>query len=168
VGRSGRKFTPNSSQTGALLAQTGRKPFATYDVQPFGAWERLKPPASLGEPEKRAFFDLISRVPAGQFQECDLPLLCRWAELTVMAETAAGKLAVAGMVTTDGKVSPWFSVHERATKGLTLLALRLRLGPQSRASKAPKTLAGELSYYDRRALEDGRDDEDNETDPSRS
>jgi hypothetical protein len=150
------------------MAGTGRKSFVTYDVQPFGAaWDRLKPPASLGKPEKQAFFDLISRVPAGQFLEADLPLLCRWAELTVMAETAAGVLTAQGMVA-DGRVSPWFAIHERATKGLTLLALRLRLGPQSRASKAPKTLPGELSYYDRRALEDGRDDEDNETDQSRS
>jgi hypothetical protein len=147
------------------MVGSGRKPFTTYDVQPFGAWDRLKPPASLGKPERRAFFDLISRVPAGQFCEADLPLICRWAELTVMAEQAAGELAAQGMVTADGKVSPWFSIHQQATKGLTLLALRLRLGPQSRASKAPKTLVGELSYYDRRALEDGLDDED-EAEPS--
>jgi hypothetical protein len=156
---------PESEAIGVIMAGTGRKPYATYDVQPFGAWERLKPPASLGKPERRAFFDLISRVPAGQFCEADLPLLCRWAELTVMGEQAAGELAAGGMVTPDGKVSPWFSIHQQATKSLALLALRLRLGPQSRASKAPKTLVGELSYYDRRALEDTHDDDD-EANPS--
>jgi hypothetical protein len=145
---------------GALLAQTGRKPFATYDVVPFGLGNsRLKPPASLGKLEKRAFFDLIASVPAGQFRECDLPLLCRWAELTVMAEQAAGELAAQGMVTADGKVSPWFGIHEKATRALGTLALRLHIAPQSRGHAAPKTLAGELSYYDRRRLEDGDDDD---------
>jgi hypothetical protein len=150
------------------MAGTGRKPFATYDVQPFGEWERLKPPAGLGELEKKAFFDLISSVPSGQFQQSDLPLICRWAELTVLAEQAAGELAAAGPVTADGRVSPWFSVHERATKSLVALALRLRLGPQSRANKAPKVLVGELSYYDRMRLEQDDDDNDADADSSRS
>ena len=141
------------------MAGTGRKPFATYDVQPFGVWERLKPPGSLGEPERRAFLDLICSVPAGQFRESDLPLLCRWAEATVQAEVAASELQASGMVTADGRVSPWFSIHQQATKSLTMLALRLRLGPQSRADKAPKTLPGPVSYYDRKMLEDGRDDQ---------
>jgi phage terminase small subunit len=80
-------------------------------------------------------------------------LLCRWAELTVMAEQAAGELQASGMVTADGKVSPWFSIHQQATKSLNALALRLRLGPQSRARKAPKTLAAPLSYFDLQELE---------------
>jgi hypothetical protein len=56
-----------------------------------------------------------------------------------MAETAAGEMAVSGMVTADGKPSPWVSIYMQATKALSGLALRLWLGPQSRASKAPKT-----------------------------
>ena len=35
------------------------------------------------------------------------------------------------MVTADGKLSPWFTIHASATKTLNGLALRLRLGPQS-------------------------------------
>jgi phage terminase small subunit len=96
--------------------------------------------------------DLICRVPAGQFRESDLSLLCRWAELTVMAEQAAGELAAQGMVA-DGKISPWFTVHQQATRGLALLALRLRLSPQARADKAPKTLPSAVSYYERMTLE---------------
>ena len=49
-----------------------------------------------------------------------------------MAEQAAGELQAGGMVTADGRVSPWFTIHQQATKSLTGLALRLRLGPQSR------------------------------------
>ena len=136
------------------MAGTGRKPFETTDVVPFGAEnERLRPPPSLAEPAKRAFLDLVTTTDPRQFRASDLPLLCRWAELTVMAEQAAGELQAGGMVTADGRVSPWFTIHQHATKGLTGLALRLRLGPQSRTPKAPKTKPGAVSYYDRMTLE---------------
>jgi hypothetical protein len=151
------------------MASTGRKSYATYDVTPFGLPDgRLQPPANLGTLEKRVFLDLISRVPAGQFRDSDLALISRWCELVVLAETAAGELAAGGMVTTDGKVSPWFSIHERCTKSLVALALRLRLSPQARADKAPKALPAPVSYYDLKALDGGRDDDDGEVEPSRS
>jgi phage terminase small subunit len=145
------------------MARTGRQPFTTTDVALYGAGSgRLRPPASLGEPEKQAFLDLVTTTPAGQFQPSDLPLLIRWAELTVMCEQARGELAVQGMVVTDDKgkasVSPWFTIHQQATKALSGLALRLRLGPQSRASKAPKKAAGPVSYFERMELEGVRDD----------
>jgi hypothetical protein len=92
---------------------------ATYDLTPFGfPDERLRPPASLGDLEKRAFLDLIDRVPAGQFRESDLPLICRWCELTVVAERAAAEMSAGNLVTDDDRPSPWFSIHERATKSL--------------------------------------------------
>ena len=76
-----------------------------------------------------------------------------------MAHRAAGELETSGMVATDAKgkvsVSPWFTIHAQATKGLAGLALRLRIGPQSRAPKAPKTKAAPTSYYDRMSLGDG-------------
>jgi hypothetical protein len=53
----------------------------------------------------------------------------------------------------DGKLSPWVSTHANATKILALLALRLRLGPQSRVMKATKRDAGPVSYYDKMRLE---------------
>src|SRR5262249_19131437 len=135
---------------------TGRQPHETLDVVPYGLdHRRLRPPDSLGEPERRAFADLVLSCPVAQFQAADLPLLCRWAELTVMAETAAGELTAGGMVTRDGKISPWFAIHERATKGLVALALRLRLAPQSRAKKAPKVKPGPVSYYDRMRVLEG-------------
>jgi hypothetical protein len=40
---------------GLVMAETGRKPYASYDVAPFPN-ERLKPPASLGELERRPFW----------------------------------------------------------------------------------------------------------------
>jgi phage terminase small subunit len=135
---------------------TGRKPHETLDLTLYGSGRQpLQPPEALSEAARRAFADLVLSCPISQFQAADLPLLCRWAELTVMAEKAAGELAVGGMVTADGRVSPWFAIHERATKGLTALCLRLRLGPQSRAKKAPKTKAGPVSYYDRMRVLEG-------------
>jgi hypothetical protein len=148
------------------MPHTGRQSYATIDVTPFGPEGRPRPPKSLGELEKRAFLDLISKVPAGQFRASDISLICRWAEVTVMAEQAAGELAAGGMVTADGKVSPWFAIHERCTKSLVALALRLRLSPQARADKAPKTLPGPVSYYDLKQLEDGPDGGEAEAEPS--
>jgi hypothetical protein len=143
------------------MAGTGRKPFTTYDVVPYGcASARLKPPPGLGEPERKAFLALVVSVPAGQFREADIPLLCRWSELSVMAEVAAGELAAGGMVTAGGKVSPWFSIHEKAVRSLAMLALRLHIAPQSRGHAAPKTLPASLSYYDRQKLEAPDDEAD--------
>jgi phage terminase small subunit len=149
------------------MGGTGRKPFVTMDVTPFGLPdERLRPPDSLGPLERRVFLDLVAQCPASQFQKSDLSLLCRWAEWTVVAEQAAGEYRAGGLLTDDGRPSPWLAIHERATKNLIALALRLRLGPQSRADKAPKTLpSAELSYYERMALED--DDDGDEGDPDR-
>ena len=140
------------------MTGTGRKPYEVTDVAPFGlSNQRLRTPPSLGGPEKRAFLDLVCSVPAGQFRESDLSLLCRWAEATVQAEVAASELQASGMVTADGRVSPWFTIHQHATKSLTMLALRLRLGPQSRAQRAPKTQAANVSFYERMTLEASRE-----------
>jgi hypothetical protein len=80
-----------------------------------------------------------------------------------MAEQAIGELAAGGMVT-DGKVSPWFSIYQQSVKALNGLALRLRLGPQSRAFKAPKKTVGPVSYFERMELEGIRDDATEDSD----
>jgi hypothetical protein len=103
---------------------------------------------------------LVTTTPAGQFQPSDLPLLCRWAELCVMAERAAKVMEIEGMVTAGGKPSAHFTIHKEATRGLNNLALRLRLGPQSRAHKAPRQKVLTLSAYERMALEEGSNDDE--------
>ena len=135
---------------------TGRKPFTTHDVTPFDITdERLKPSEQLGQAEKRAFWSLVTQAPAGQFRETDRPLINRWCELTVLGDRAAAEMATNDLVTPDGRPSPWISIHERAVKGLVALSLRLRLSPQSRMDKSPKTQAvKDLSYYERMAAED--------------
>ena len=138
---------------------TGRKPFTTIDVSPFDMpVERLEAPPHLGPAATRIFRDLVLRVPAGQFKPSDLSLVCRWAEWTAVADRAAAEMATSDLVTADGRPSPWIAIAERASKQLVALSLRLRLGPQSRASKAPKTEApGQQSYYERMAAEGNED-----------
>jgi len=138
------------------MAGTGRKPYATVDITPFDVpVERLQPPPHLGPAATRVFRDLVARVPAGQFKPSDISLVCRWAEWTAVADRAAAEMATSDLVTADGRPSPWIAIHERASKQLVALALRLRLGPQSRASKAPKTeVPGQQSYYERMAAEE--------------
>jgi len=136
------------------MARTGRKPYETAEVVPFGVESRrLQPPDCLGELQKRAFLDLVCSVPASQFRKCDVALLCRWSELTVIAEQAAFELQQGGMVV-DGKASPWFAIYRDATRELRLLSQRLQLGPRGRSPKAPKTKPGTVSYYERAALGD--------------
>src|SRR5258708_18441284 len=73
-----------------------------------------------------------------------------WAEAAAAAEEAAFQMAQpGGMVTADGKVSPWFAIHASATKTLNALALRLRIGPQSRARTQSKKELAPISYYDK-------------------
>jgi hypothetical protein len=141
------------------MAKTGRPPYETSDVVRFGVDQRrLSPPASLGDAERRAFVDLVTNCPAGQFHPSDLPLLCRWAELVVMAETAAKAMANLGMLKPDGKPSGHFAIHREATRALNALALRLRLGPQSRAQKAPRRTVSPASYYEKMQLLEGASD----------
>jgi phage terminase small subunit len=142
------------------MAGKGRQPYATFDTLPYGIPNhRIRPPDYLGDLEKQVFRDLVAACPSDQFRKSDVGLLARWAELSVMAEQAACEMTMHGRVTPDGKVSPWLSIYTQAVKGLNGLALRLRLGPQSRASKAPKTLPRELSYYEEMELAEGEDDD---------
>jgi phage terminase small subunit len=136
------------------MPKTGRQPYATTDVLPFGAGQRrLRPPEGLSEAAKAIFIDTVTACPASQFQPADIPLLCRWAELSAMCEAANVELQASGMLGADGKLSPWFVIYQQATKSLSGLALRLRIGPQSRMQKAPQRQVMTASYYERMQLE---------------
>ena len=144
------------------MVKTGRSPYVTTDVLPYGQGEtRLRPPRGLGGAETAAFVDLITSTTTAHFTASDLPLLTRWAELTVLADRAAKALA-SGDLVIDGKPNPLIAIHASATKGLAILALRLRLGPQSRAGRAPKTLPAGVSYYERVGLLEGKLDDEAE------
>jgi hypothetical protein len=128
--------------------------YQTVDVVPFGTGGRLTPPESLSDRARERFIDLVASVPSNHFKTSDLSLLCRWAETSVLAERCAFEMEQPhGIVSADGKPTPWPGLHGNASKVQALLALRLRLGPQSRAGKSPKKEAGApLSYYEREAM----------------
>jgi hypothetical protein len=161
IGQNRPQIGPKPLQSGQNMPITGRQPYETTDTVPYGAGtRRLRPPASLSGPEKRAFLDLVVACPSSQFEPQDIPLTVRWCELCVMAEAANVELQASGMVTADGKVSPWFTIHQQATKSLSGLALRLRISPQCRTKKAPKRKAAPLSVFDVMQLEDDTRAED--------
>jgi hypothetical protein len=139
-----------------------RKTYETDDADDYSGQgtRRLKPPARLQGRERQVFVDTVLGCAAGHFQPADLPLLERYAEAVALAEQAAGELTSTGAVTSDGKPSAWFAIHASACKTVTTLALRLRLGPQSRAPRAPKTTSSATSFYDRMELEGDDDDGD--------
>jgi len=143
------------------MAGKGRSPYATFDTLPYGIpSQRLKPPDYLGDLEKQVFRTLVAQCPADQFRKSDTGLLARWAELSVMAEQAACEMTMHGRVTPDGRVSPWLRTYMQATKHLSGLALRLRISPQARANKAPKSLPRELSFYEEMQLAEAEGDDD--------
>ena len=151
--------------TCAKVTTSGRRPYTTIDTPLYGEGaRRLSPPAGLPEAERRVFLDLIGAAPPSQFMASDTPLVVRYCELVVLAGRAAEGLRNAPLVSDDGKPSPWVGIHASATKGLILLALKLRLSPQARSRKAPKALAATMSYYERMDLEAA--DDDDETQPS--
>jgi phage terminase small subunit len=127
------------------------------------ATRRLRPPSRLQGRAKDIFIEVVTGCDPRHFRPADLPLLERYAEACALAEKAAEMLAAEGAVV-DDKVNPWFSVHASATKTVNGLALRLRLGPQSRAPRQPKTIPQPTSYYERLELE--ADDDDGGTKPS--
>jgi hypothetical protein len=137
------------------MAKSGPENPQTREVIPFaGGDRRLRPPDSLPDAARRSFANVVSSHPAAHFKAGDAELVCRYAEAAAAAEEAAFQMAQPnGMVTTDGKVSAWFAIHQQATKTLSMLALRLRIGPQNRVLKQSKKEAASVSYYDRMRLE---------------
>jgi hypothetical protein len=146
------------------MAQTGRPSFSAVETPTYGVPSgRIRPPPDLPEPVRRAFLALVASCPAEQFRACDLELLVRWSEACVTAKEARLQLETGGYVIDGNKPSPWVAIHQAALKNQALLALRLRLGPQSRSSKAPKSKPVSMSYYDLQNLEREANGED-ETD----
>ena len=99
-----------------------------------GRPERLKPPVGLSEPVAAIFRELASSVQPEHFAPGDLPLLVQYCEAIRLCDEACEHLRGAGAVS-EGKVSPWLIVHEKASRMLVALSARLRLSPQHRYSK---------------------------------
>ena len=125
----------------------GRKSQAERDMEPLMHHAEpvpVQPPASLSEPAKAVFLDLVSTCDPEHFEASDVTLLGQYCEASALAARSASALQA-------GDVSQ-LAIWEKATRTMSGLALRLRLGPQSRREKA-KTPQGPLTWDERFRLE---------------
>jgi len=90
----------------------------------------IQSPNSLSEPARKAFIALVASLPPDHFEAADRSLIARYAVASVLAEGAETTLQADP---TDTKA---LALWEKATRTMSALALRLRLGPQSRREKA--------------------------------
>jgi hypothetical protein len=137
-----------------------RSTYTTFDTEEFAgdaAPRRLKPSARLTGRARAIFTVTVNDCAIRHFREADRPLLERFAEVSALAEHAADEMAENGVVIEDNKPSPWFGIYVSTIKTMNNLALRLRISPQSRSPRAPKTQAAPQSYYD--VMEDENDDD---------
>jgi hypothetical protein len=151
------------------MSKTGRSPYVTLDTADYGTPNRrLRPPSTLSGPGRQAFVTLVANSPAEHFTPADMDLLVSWCETAVLARRAAKELELAGGPVLpdgrDGRVSPWFGIHQQAVKTLSGLAIRLRLSPQGRnpTARASKVEVRTLSYYEQMALEEPELDDDSQ------
>jgi phage terminase small subunit len=100
-----------------------------------GKVSRLKPPSSLSAAECEIFTTIVGTCTPEHFRESDLPLLLRFVESTVLAETAAAHLRRDGAVV-GKRLNPWLHAQEKAIRSLVALSMRLRISPQSRCATA--------------------------------
>jgi len=123
-----------------------RKSRAERDIEPYMQPAKavpFPPPAGLSEAARGVWIDLVSTHEPEHFQEGDATLMQQYCEASALAAKAAAGLQAGD----DTRLKIW----ERSTAIMASLALRLRLGPQSRRerAKAPK----ELTWSDQFALE---------------
>jgi len=90
----------------------------------------VQPPTGLSEPARAAFIALVRECPPDHFEQSDVSLIARYAVASVLAEGAEARLAI------DPNDTKALAVWEKAVRTMSALALRLRLGPQSRREKA--------------------------------
>src|SRR5262245_48483378 len=94
-----------------------------------GRANRLRPPSTLSEPERKIFLDLVGACRVDHFQACDLPLLVAYCQACAQSDLAVQHLRDEGYVI-DGKASPWVVIQEKATRSMTAFSMRLRVSPQ--------------------------------------
>jgi hypothetical protein len=125
-----------------------RRSRAEDDLAPYMRPSRavtLAAPASLSEAARAVFVTLVGSCEPGHFQDCDVSLIARYAVAIVMCERAEAALQA------DPNHGKALALWEKATRAMSGLALRLRLGPQARREKAK--VARPLAWSDRFALD---------------
>ena len=130
-----------------------RRSAAALSVLPHLRTSRVRPPANLSDRERTAFVDLVAACRPERFHECDTPLLCRYAELTVLCDQAAAAIRQEGAVR-DGKANAWLAVQRDAIRGLLGLSMRLRVSPLARHGHQSAKRSPPIRQYDKMRLYD--------------
>ena len=128
---------PRQSQSSLSIAHIGS-----------GA-RRLEPPAELGEIEAAIFRKVVAGVPHDHFSAEDSDLLSAYCRALALERRASEELAAAGIV--GNQASPWLAVYATAVRALSILTVRLRLGPKARHPNNTRRLSKSVSppsYYD--------------------
>jgi hypothetical protein len=138
------------------MKQPGRKSVASRAIEPLFDHKppSIPPPPTLSEPAREVFIALVSSCDPDHFQSADSSLLCQYSEAVALATRSAARLQ-------EGDAAA-LGVWEKATRVMSGLALRLRLGPQSRRERAKAERP--LPWSDRFRLEHS----DGEPTPPRS
>jgi hypothetical protein len=125
-----------------------RKSAAALAMEPLAAHREpisVQPPATLSPSARAAFTALVASCPADHFEQCDVSLISRYVTAQILAEGAEVTLLA------DPENARALAVWEKAVRTMSALALRLRLGPQSRRERA--RVDKPLSWMDRFRME---------------
>jgi hypothetical protein len=128
------------------VTQRGRKSAASLELGPLAARRsaRISLPPGLSEPACAIFLDLVNSLHPTHFEPADATLLGQYCEAAALAARSAARLQ-------DGDVAA-LGIWEKSTRTMSGLALRLRIGPQSRReAKAGRP----LTWTERFRLEHG-------------
>jgi phage terminase small subunit len=123
------------------MRQRGRKSVANMlTMRVDGQPSRLQAPTWLNRTERKQFSDLVNACSPKHFAESDLPLLTTYVQSCVMARRA---------IRDPKKIHVW----EKATRVQAMLATKLRLAPQARATARsitrnipPRMVSGPLPW----------------------
>jgi phage terminase small subunit len=80
----------------------------------------------------------------------DGPLLHEYVREVLLARQASDEMQKTGGAVVDGRVSPWFSVLQRATRMMCVLSARLKLNPRARlhSRSVARQVNQPPNYYD--------------------
>ena len=111
------------------MRQRGRQSAASLEVNGIAdVRPSLRPPHHLTAKEARLFHEVVGNAPSGQFSASDVYLLSTFVRVTLICDDAAKALAKAN----DKNRPTRMKIMDQAVKAQALLAIKLRLAPQSR------------------------------------
>lgn len=112
-----------------------RRSAASKAVNVSGKPTYIEPRSDLSPPLAKLFREIVRSTQSGHFVVSDRVLLERYCEAIALAELAQQNLEETGPVTSEGRVSAWVTVQEKAHRSAVALAGKLRLCPHSRLDR---------------------------------